>query len=202
MSFSTCQLNFHNWPYNSTSTCDLWPGSSTCVIKITRFSECSFSTAIPSDGILCNRLPRHIGMWPTFSFITPLIYDTPRHIWHTLSYMLYNIPNKSDIQICSPIIITIPNQICPVYHITRARFRSCEAPSNCDSTSGPNHPIPKLAYINNLNKFLLNAFGANVILQPFEFVFIILGGPLSPGAPKHCFFCFYVSPPLHITHYN
>jgi len=28
------------------------------------------------------------------------------------------------------------------------------------------------------------------------FFFINLGGPLSLGAPKHCFFCFYVSPPL------
>jgi len=56
---------------------------------------------------------------------------------------------------------------------------------------------PNYIYINHFIKLLLNAFRVIVILQPF-FYFINLGDPLSPGAPKHCFFCFYLNPPLII----
>jgi len=58
---------------------------------------------------------------------------------------------------------------------------------------------PYLNYIKNFIKILLNAFRCFIILQPFYFLFYKFEGPLSPGAPKHCFFCFYVNPPPSST---
>jgi len=51
-------------------------------------------------------------------------------------------------------------------------------------------------YINNLIKIWINAFRVIVILQPFKKNYINFGSALSPGASNHCFFCFYVNPPL------
>jgi len=58
----------------------------------------------------------------------------------------------------------------------------------------PTAPYPN--YMNNFIKMLSNTFRVIVILQPF-FLIYKFGGPLSPGAPKHCFFCFYVNPALN-----
>jgi len=46
----------------------------------------------------------------------------------------------------------------------------------------PTAPYPN--YINNFITILLKAFRVIVILQPFNFFFINLGGPFSPGAPQ------------------
>jgi len=63
--------------------------------------------------------------------------------------------------------------------IRRAGFMSCEAPSNCDSTWGPNRLLPK-HYINNI-KIWLNAFRVIVILQPFKFCFKNMWAPWVRG---------------------
>jgi len=50
---------------------------------------------------------------------------------------------------------------------------------------------------------LLNTFGVTVIPQSFFIIILILGAPghyiiIVSGASKHCFFCFYVNPVLHV----
>jgi len=81
--------------------------------------------------------------------------------------------------------------------ITRADLGVVRPHATVIPHGAPTAPHPN--YINNFIIILLNALCSIVLLKPFHVFFINLVGPLSPRAPKHCFFCFYVNPPLSIT---
>jgi len=79
--------------------------------------------------------------------------------------IFYKMPIHARINAWSAPWSTLQRHFFPA---TRAGFRSCEAPSNCDSTWRPNRPIPK-HYINNFIKL--------IFLYKF-------GGPLESGGPQ------------------